>query len=366
MNRRLALHLAFWLAYWFIYAYTYSRYDGNLPKYLLTEGLQMPARMLATYAAMWCFEHFSTLSPSHTSHPLTPPTSPTSLTSLTSLTSNTSHPSSSSWLAFGGAALAVCAGGLLNRLLKISYVVPVYFPDSTIEFWSFRMMYDLFDVLVACCTALSARLYFRQQELQRREAALRIEKSEAELVALKSQLQPHFLFNTINNLYALARKKSDKTAPVALKLAHLLRYVLYESAKPTVRVEQEIQLLQDYIELEKLRFDTERLAVNLNIDLDDPQQPITPLLLLPLIENAFKHGVGETREQAWVNVSIVLKNNVLEAGIQNSKSTELPKNESGIGLKNLRCQLELLYPGRHGFIVNAGEATFSVYLRLVL
>jgi hypothetical protein len=79
MNRRLALHLAFWLAYWFIYAYTYSRYDGNLPKYLLTEGLQMPARMLATYAAMWCFEHFSTLSPSHTSHPLStasPPSHP--------------------------------------------------------------------------------------------------------------------------------------------------------------------------------------------------------------------------------------------------------------------------------------------------
>lgn len=336
MKRRVALHLAFWLAYWFIYAYTYSRYDGNLPKYLLTEGLQMPARMLATYAAMWCFEWFG--APGRKRY----------------------------WLAFGGAALAVLLGGLLNRVLKFNYLVPVYFPDATIDFWGIQMVVDMFDVLVACSTALSARLYFKQQNLQKREAALRSEKLDAELLALKSQIHPHFLFNTINNLYALARKKSDKTAPVALKLAKLLRYVLYESAKPNVPIAQEIQLLQDYIELEKLRFDPDRLSVKMDLAVDDPQQPITPLLLLPLVENAFKHGVSETREDAWVNIAISLKNKVLNVSIQNSNTAENLENSQGIGLKNSLRQLELIFPKRHKIEITADESVFSLQLSLQL
>jgi two-component system, LytTR family, sensor kinase len=336
MNRRISLHLAFWLAYWFIYAYTYSRYDGNLLRYLLTEGLQMPARIASTYAVIWCFERFGDASRQRY------------------------------WLAFAGAAMTVLAGGLLNRLLKTLYLVPVYFPDSTIEFWSHRMMYDLFDVLVAACTALSARLYFRQQALLQREAILRSEKLDAELLALKSQIHPHFLFNTINNLYALARKKSDNTAPVALKLAHLLRYVLYESAKPTVQLEQEIQLIQDYIALEKLRFDTDRLVVSFEYQTDNPVQAITPLLLLPLVENAFKHGVSEHRLNAWINISIQLKSGVLQVKVQNSMAESLENNGQGIGLKNLKRQLELLYPERHRLQQSATGAVFTTNLELHL
>ncbi len=336
MKRRVAFHLAFWLAFWFIYAYTYSRYDGNLGKYLLTEGLQMPARILATYLTFWFFERFSGTGETKT------------------------------WLAFGGAAAANLLGGFLNRALKLFYLVPVYFPDSTIEFWNIRFVYDLFDVVLASCTALSARMYFRQQAMQRRETQLRAEKSEAELRALKGQLQPHFLFNTINNLYALARVKSDKTAPVALKLAQLLRYVLYESQKPKVPLEQEVQLLHDYIALEKLRFDEGRLSVTIEVDLDQPKTEIAPLLLLPLVENAFKHGASEQRDNANISISIVLKNNVLEAKIENTKPSKKSENGHGIGLKNLRQQLELLYPEKHELEVSEGERDFAVHLRLIL
>ena len=171
-------------------------------------------------------------------------------------------------------------------------------------------MYDVFDCVLASCTALSARMYFRQQAMLRRETQLRAEKSEVELQALKGQLHPHFLFNTINNLYALARVKSDRTAPVALKLAQLLRYVLYESQKPSVPLEQEIQLLRDYVALEKLRFDEDRLTVQMEVDLDDPKQHIAPLLLLPLVENAFKHGASEQRDAARISIAIALKNKV--------------------------------------------------------
>ncbi len=330
------MHLAFWVAFWFIYAYTYSRYDGNLGKYLFTEGLEMPARMLATYLSIWFFERFSGLGGQTT------------------------------WLAFGGAAAANFVGGLLNRVLKLVYLVPVHFPDSTIDFWSYRMMYDVFDCVLASCTALSARMYFRQQAMQQRETQLRAEKSEAELRALKGQLHPHFLFNTINNLYALARVKSDKTAPVALKLAQLLRYVLYESQKPKVPLDQEIQLLRDYVELEKLRFDDGRLMVRFEVDLDNPKTEIAPLLLLPLVENAFKHGASEQRDEARISILIVLKNNILEAKIENTKPLDKPQIAPGIGLQNLRRQLELLYPERHELVILNEEAAFEVRLQLIL
>jgi two-component sensor histidine kinase len=333
MKRRWLLHLAFWLTFWFIYAYIYSRYDGDLGKYLFTEGLQMPARMLATYLAFWFFERFS---------------------------------GEKTWLAFGGAAGAVFLGGLLNRVLKMTFLVPVYFPEATFDFWGYRMMYDVFDCILASSTALSARMYFRQQAMQRRESQLRAEKSEAELRALKNQLHPHFLFNTINNLYALARIKSDQTAPTALKLAQLLRYVLYESQKPNVPLEQEIQLLRDYVELEKLRFDEDRLLVNMSVDLDAPNTLIAPLLLLPLVENAFKHGASEQRDEAQISIHISLKDNTLKVNIQNSKPSDSAQNAAGIGLPNLRRQLELLYPQRHFLTIKAEDKAFEVMLEIRL
>ena len=336
MKRRIWLHIAFWLAFWFIYAYTYSRYDGHIGKYLWTEAVQMPARILATYLTFWCFERFS------------------------------GPEGGKPWLAFGGAAAANLIGGLLNRTVKGWYLVPVYFSDASFTFWSHRMMYDLFDCVLASCTALSARMFFRQQNLQRREAQLRAEKSEAELRALKNQIQPHFLFNTINNLYALARMKSPKTAPVALKLANLLRYVLYETAKPEMPLEKEVQNLRDYVELEKLRFDEDRLGVKMHIDLDEPHRSIAPLLLLPLVENAFKHGVSEQLHEAWVNIFISLKNRHLEVKIENSSASGHSENPQGIGLQNLRWQLELLYPGRHELSISDADNTFVAHLKIEL
>lgn len=336
MKRRIWLHILFWLAFWFIYAYTYSRYDGQIGKYLWTEAVQMPARILATYLTFWFFERFSDPEGRKT------------------------------WLAFGGAAAANFLGGLLNRVLKGWYLVPVFFSDASFQFWSHRMMYDLFDCVLASCTALSARMYFRQQNLQRREAQLRAEKSEAELRALKNQIQPHFLFNTINNLYALARMKSPKTAPVALKLANLLRYVLYESAKPEMSLEKEVQNLRDYVELEKLRFDEDRLSVAMNTDLDEPHRSIAPLLLLPLVENAFKHGVSEQRDEASVSIDISLKNRQLEVKIENSSTPGKSENPQGIGLQNLRRQLELLYPGRHTLSLSHTDQVFIAHLNITL
>jgi hypothetical protein len=359
MKRRWWPHLAFWLAYWLIYAYTYSRYDGQFWKYAWTEGVEMPARILATYASFWLLDRF-----------VRPQTT---------------------WIAFTGVAAANVLGGLANRLIKLHYTVPEFFPDATIVYWDWRAMVDIFDCVLASGVALTARLFYKQQDLLRREETLRREKIAAELQALKNQLQPHFLFNTINNLYALARMRSEKTAPVALQLANLLRFVLFETRRDTIPLEQEVRILRDYLALEQLRFDDERLDVRARFELDDPDQPITPLLLLPLVENAFKHGVSEQSRDAWVRLGVTLRAGRLKVEVENSArqarhetesrasensarqarhETESRASESrasgGIGLTNLRRQLELAYPGRHKLEILQGENRFSVALEIDL
>ena len=334
MKLRIGLHILYWLAFGLLFAYTYSHFDGQLGKYLQVEALLMPARILATYTAFWFFERSAGLGVRKTV------------------------------IAFLGSAAAVFAAGVVNRVIKAVYILPVLFPEQMegYSFWGLAMVYDMFDCILTCTIALSVRMYFRQQNLLRREESLRTEKLAAELQALKNQIHPHFLFNTINNLYALARVKSEKTAPVALQLAQMLRYILYESTRKAVPLKQEIKLLEDYIALEKLRYDDDRLQVNFSISSDNPDQTIAPLLLLPLVENAFKHGVSEQYDNALINISIILKDSTLEMKIENTLPEEPTTETPGLGQKNMRRQLELLYPGRHSLELDRGKERFTALL----
>jgi sensor histidine kinase YesM len=179
-----------------------------------------------------------------------------------------------------------------------------------------------------------------------RQAAqqLRIEKQQAELNYLKSQTNPHFLFNTLNNIYSLARDKSDQAPESILRLSKLLRYMLYETSGDYIAIEQELKMISDYIALEKLRYD-ETLRINFNYDVEDLRQALPPLLLIPLVENAFKHGVSETRGRPSVDIHLSVKNRRLVYVVKNS--TEEASSQQGvkenIGLSNLRRQLQLLY-----------------------
>src|SRR4030095_1593081 len=138
------------------------------------------------------------------------------------------------------------------------------------------------------------RHIYKYQQLKTAAQQLRIEKQEAELSYLKSQTNPHFLFNTLNNIYSLTRDKSDLAPESTLRLSKILRFMLYETGGAYIAVEQELKIISDYIALEKLRYD-ESLRINFNYDIEDMKQPLPPLLLIPLVENAFKHGVSETR-----------------------------------------------------------------------
>lgn len=182
--------------------------------------------------------------------------------------------------------------------------------------------------------------------IQLKQAAqqLRIEKQQAELNYLKSQTNPHFLFNTLNNIYSLARDKSDLAPESVLRLSKILRFMLYETSGAHIAIEQELKIIGDYIALEKLRYD-DSLFVNFNYDLEDMKQSLPPLLLMPLVENAFKHGVSEARDRPFVDIHLSVRQRQLRFIVKNSHeafSGEDPVKEN-IGLSNLRRQLELLY-----------------------
>jgi LytS/YehU family sensor histidine kinase len=195
---------------------------------------------------------------------------------------------------------------------------------------------------------------------------LRIEKQEAELNYLKSQTNPHFLFNTLNNIYSLARDKSDLAPDSIMKLSQILRFMLYETGGEYIAVEQELKIMNDYISLEKLRYD-ETLLVNFNHDVEDMKQSIPPLLLIPLVENAFKHGVSETRNQPFVDIHLAIRNRMLNFVVKNSTEPlggEQHVKES-IGLTNLRRQLQLLYTD-YNLGVQQNGSTFTSILKINL
>jgi two-component system, LytTR family, sensor kinase len=201
---------------------------------------------------------------------------------------------------------------------------------------------------------------------------LRIEKQQSELNYLKSQTNPHFLFNTLNNIYSLARDKSDLAPQSILGLSKILRFMLYETTGEYIAIEQELKIINDYIALEQLRYD-DSLRVNFNYDIEDMKQPIPPLLLIPLVENAFKHGVSETRHQPFVDIHLSVKKRELEFIVKNSsEKTYEPVEKMGpagvrenIGLNNLKRQLELLYTD-HELFVHQNDAVFTATIRINL
>jgi LytS/YehU family sensor histidine kinase len=175
---------------------------------------------------------------------------------------------------------------------------------------------------------------------------LEIEKIKSELSFLKTQFQPHFLFNTLNNIYSLTLNNSQLAGKSIVQLSALLRYMLYESGAEKVDLGKEIDHLNGYIELEKMRF-AARLEFSFNISGQVRDKKIAPLLLMPLLENAFKHASGKLDEKIWITVDLIVKGNNLYFTVENSVFPEgkikMPNRYSGIGWENLGKRLSLLY-----------------------
>ena len=255
------------------------------------------------------------------------------------------------------------AGILMFRLLAIYYIRPFLYDDHT-DNSLFEIRSILVSILqIGFVTGIAVTLKFARLRLseKERDKLLLKEKLETELKFLRNQTNPHFLMNTLNNIYALARKKSDDAPEAILKLSELLQFILYQSTNRFITLAEEVKIIEHYLELEQLRY-THRLRIRFDKKMDSGAYLISPLLLLPFVENAFKHGISETRFDSFVDIRLQLKKGILDFKIENSKeNTSLLPGNKNIGLTNVKRQLELTYK-EYALDVLDEEKVFRVHL----
>lgn len=200
---------------------------------------------------------------------------------------------------------------------------------------------------------------------------LRVERMTTthQLQSLQSQINPHFLLNSLQTIYALSLEKSERSPEVILQLSGILKYTLYETGQPTVKLQKEIGMIRDYVEMYRHRVDPTRTEIRMEVDGDPGELLIVPMLLIPFIENSFKHGLQGSPGKAFVHIHMTISEQKLQFRVRNSRGetdrVEL-EQQKGIGIDNTRQRLELLYPGKHTIDIETKEDTFTVNLSIEL
>ncbi|SEI38232.1 Histidine kinase [Dyadobacter koreensis] len=221
---------------------------------------------------------------------------------------------------------------------------------------------NAFGAIIILLISLPVLLATQWSKQNSRIVSLEKEKNQAQLNLLKQQLNPHFFFNTLNNLYALSLQKSKETPQVILQLADLMRYVIYKAQDHSVPIADEVRYLEDYIQLESIRI-KDKFDLRFDYDTENTKLNIAPLLLIVIIENAFKHGIEPCGAEAFLHITLKTRQNKLYFTCRNSFQPGI-ENQSGIGLNNLQKRLDLLYPGRHKLLIEKKNITFNVHLEL--
>ena len=228
-----------------------------------------------------------------------------------------------------------------------------------VSFTDWQVLTTIFAIYLVLTSLLKlSKSWYKLQRVEK-------EKLSIELNSLKTQVNPHFLFNSLNSIYSQALAKSDHTAESVLELSNLLRYMLYEVGEDKVNLVKELEMLENYIELQKLRAD-QSTRVTFRVTGDPEGRRIAPLLFFPLVENSFKHGVKGVSDSAYIDISLDLEHGV-SFTIRNNKGKvdDMEKGMyGGIGLENVRRRLELIYPKSHTFVVSETATDFEVKLTI--
>jgi two-component system, LytTR family, sensor kinase len=242
--------------------------------------------------------------------------------------------------------------GFFQSMPEMSFIIPR---------WGRQILFNYPTIVgFALGIKLMKNWYLKQKEAA--EAAR--EKINAELQLLKVQVHPHFLFNTLNNIYSFIINESP-AAPAALKkLSALLRYIIYECNRPMVKLDKEIKMIKDYIDLEKIRYG-ENFNLSFQIQGNANNKMISPLLLIPFLENSFKHGASQMLTHPWVGIDITIGEEVIHFNVANSKPALVNNNVTkGLGLKNVKKRLAILYPATHSLDITDDMMSFSVALKI--
>jgi hypothetical protein len=236
-------------------------------------------------------------------------------------------------------------------------------PHNFPQPWLAPGNFAIFMLVFVFSTGIKVINQWLQSEQRNKEIAN--EKLKAELSFLKAQINPHFLFNTLNNIYALASDRSEATAPAVMKLSNIMRYVLTEAGNDMVPLEKEIQFTRHYIELQKMRL-TGKSSIDFTVQGDPFAKQIAPLLFLPFVENAFKYGIS-TRELSPIRILLEIRQDSIYFMVSNHKHINTPMkiaNNTGIGINNTRRRLDLLYDDQYTLTIADEPTTFTVHLNI--
>jgi hypothetical protein len=256
---------------------------------------------------------------------------------------------------------------LISRYVYYALFIPeILYPDEWINADIFFV--NLLWIIGPAVLFAMFKYYKNWINIQTRANEAERKQLSSELQVLKAQLNPHFLFNTFNNLYVLAIQKSDKTPEVISKISDLFHYVLYECNSTEVPVSKEIKLISDYIVLEQLRY-SDRLSITFHQEIDNNNCTIPPMMLYTFVENCFKHGCSNDPGNPWISLNIRSKAGRFEFEASNSiPPTNRPQaeNADGVGLSNIRRRLELIYPNKHVLEIERKPNEFRIRLEIVM
>lgn len=268
------------------------------------------------------------------------------------------------YLLYGVLLLATIVAATWFNQYFFSNLIDIILPDYYfISYYSFLdiLQFFLSFVFIALLINLSIE-WFQLKDAQSKLVTLEKEKINAELIALTNQINPHFLFNSLTVLYSLALKNANETSEAILKLSDILRYVIYQSRGSEVTLNSEVTLIENYIALQRYRVPVSA-KIEFDADLDDEHVTIPPMLLLPLVENSFKHGIQGDIANHYVKISLKSNGGEIRFTIENNNIADVQHEKGvGIGLKNIRDRLSLMFPGKSELLVDSTASTFRVDL----
>ena len=341
-KNRIYYHILFWLGYILFYTVFWGSYEGNYWDQFLQLLFLLPWKIIPTYITLYF------LMPKYL------------------------YPKKMGMYLLLTLVLAISMA-MIDRYMTWQYIYRwFYFEEGHWKdpVWYFpKILNSLIRVYTPVFVAMTIKLqrfYYQKDQINK---ALEKEKVETELKFLKAQIHPHFLFNTLNSIYSLSLAKSTKTPDAVLGLSKFLDYMLYDCNDRLITVEKEWEQLMNLVELERLRY-SEHLTITTTIKDDNKESLIPPLLLLPFVENAFKHGADNLIADSWINIDLKLENQQLQFMVENSKAPNESKegldSDKNIGLKNVKRRLVLFFPDKHELKILEEPDSFLVKLEIDL
>jgi sensor histidine kinase YesM len=254
-----------------------------------------------------------------------------------------------------------------HKVIWISSQAAIFQGASTSLKYMLAYLSAMQGALTAVALAASFKMFKYYYVKNLRTLQLQKENTAAQMQLLTAQVHPHFLFNTLNNIYSQTQLESPRGSKMIMGLSDMLRYILYEGQKNLVQLNQELSMISEYINLEKIRYGN-KLDVHVLIPDKTENLFIAPLLLLPFVENCFKHGTSKVLQRPWINLTVELRDAILVMKLMNGKVPEIVREQSkdGIGINNVRQRLELLYPGKYDLHIREEAEVYVVDLRVEL